>query len=126
MAKLTVENELRMRRVLMARKLKKCTIFQLTTYIFDTETYIELIDWQNVKITPPLLLLALTDEEIKRAMTEGTFPKIIRKMTCVPCHIQPVERMINFVTDASRKDCSHKNRKDFVRETAKLKNDAKI
>ena len=126
MAKLTVENALRMRRVLMARQLEKCTTFQHTTYRFDAKAYCELIDWQNVKITPPVLLLAVIDEEIKRAMTEGTFPEILREITSVPCHTQPVKRMINLVTAASRKDCSPKNRNVFVRDTAKSKNDAKI
>ena len=70
--------DLGLRRVLKARKQKTETgkglrLFNIPKIDFDAKAYYELIDWQNVQITPPLLLLDVTNDEIERAVTDGIF-----------------------------------------------------
>ena len=114
--------ELAWRRIKKTRKNKEKTvrIFQVPPLNFNAKDYIDLIDWQQSKITEPPLTRHMTEEDIASHIANQsriTFEKF-------PCHTQAVERMIKEVTDASLKVCGYEARDGYIR--SRLESRAKI
>ena len=111
--------ELGIRRVLKFRKQETETnirLFNITTIDFDAKACYKLIGWQNVQITPPLLL-DVTDDKIERVIIESTFLKITIELTSARYLTQLVETMTKLVSAAFSKICGHKNKDGYIRTT---------
>ena len=111
--------ELGLRTVLRSRKLcegplTKIRGFKVPKISFDADIYYEMIDWQNVEVTPPPLLHDFTNDEIDKAIVEGN-PLMLGIKLNIPCHTQAVERMIKLVTVASIKLCGQTSRDGYIR-----------
>ena len=111
--------ELGLRKVLKARKIeaghgKGVRLFKIPKINFEATAYYDLTDWQNILITSPPLLFDVTNDDIKRTITQRTSFKLPVELTGIPCHTQAVERRIKLVTAASNKVCGKENRDGFV------------
>ena len=93
----------------------KITAFKVPKINFDADIYYEMIDWQNVEVTPPPLLQDFTNDEIDKAIVEGNALLLGSKLLNIPCHTQAVERMIKLVTVASSKVCGQTSRDGYNR-----------
>ena len=116
----TIVLELGLKRVLPSRKLckgplTKIRAFKLSKINFDADMYYEMIDWQNVELTPPPLLHDFTNDEIDKAIVEGNPLLLGSKLLNISCHPQAVERMIKLVTVASSKVCVQTSRDGYIR-----------
>ena len=115
-----IVRELGLRRVLRSRKLckgplTKIRAFKVPKINFDADIYYEMIDWQNVEVTPPPLLHDFTNDEIDKAIVEGNPLLLGSKLLNIPCHTQAVERVIKLVTVASSKVCGQTSRDGYIR-----------
>ena len=112
--------ELGLRRVLRSRKLRNSVtnirIFKIPNIKFDSDNFYDMIDWQNVVVTPFPLLHDVT----WRAINKGTQISCGNELLNIPCHTQAVERMIKLVTPASSKVCGKTS------ETVTLKQPYKV
>ena len=87
--------------------------FKIPNINFDADNFYDMIDWQNVVVTPPPLLHDVAnkcDDVIWRAVNEGTQILSGNELLNIPFHTQAVQRMIKLVTTASSKVCVQKNR----------------
>ena len=94
--------ELAWRRIKIAReteKAKNVRLFKVPQLNFGAKTYVDIINWQDTKITEPPLTKQMTNEEIDININRKE--KILFNL--YPCHTQSVERMIKEVTEASTK-----------------------
>ena len=76
-----------------------------------------MINGKSGGVTLLLLLLDVSNHEIERAITEGTFFEIPIKLTSVHCRTPPVERINKLVTAASSIVCGHQNKYGYLRST---------
>ena len=106
-----IVRELGLRRVLRSRKLCEGSLTKINS---DADIYYEMIDWQNVAVTPPPLLHDFTNDEIDKAIVEGNPLLLGSKLLNIPCHTQAVERMIILVTVASGKVCGQTSRDGYI------------
>jgi hypothetical protein len=104
--------ELGLRRILKARTVnsRKIRKFDIPKLNFDAQDYTDLIDWQNVTVTSPPLLMKVPDDEVKASILSGN-PLEFEKL---PCHTQAVERCIKLVTEASTAVCGAAARDGFI------------
>jgi hypothetical protein len=105
--------ELGLRRILKVRTqpnaskaVRRFTVSQLN---FNAKDYVELINWQDFKVTEPPLTISVSDEWIRLFAADGSasvvnFPRI-------PCHTQAVK----LVTESSAKVCCTEARDGFIR-----------
>jgi hypothetical protein len=104
--------ELGLRRILKARTVnsRKIRKFDIPKLNFAAQDYTDLIDWQNVTVTSPPLLMKVPDDEVKASILSGN-PLEFEKL---PCHTQAVERCIKLVTEASTAVCGAAARDGFI------------
>jgi len=100
-------------KVLLARQVKCDDIrtFTIPLLNFDAENYHSLINWDNLHITEPPVLVTKTDAEIESAVNapqKWSFEDL-------PCHTQAVERHIRTVTEAAESVCGALRRDGYVR-----------
>lgn len=89
--------ELGLRRIIAARsKPKSVRNFEVPPINFEASEYIDLINWNDCKLTEPPVLSNLSDEEVKKMVQTGETPDF----PCFPCHTQAVERCVKIVTEA--------------------------
>ena len=116
--------ELGLRRVLRSRKLSNSVTntktFKIPNINFDADNFCDMIDWQNVEVTPPPLLYDAADDVIRRAINEETKILSANELLNIPCHTQAVERIIKLVTTASSKVCGQKNRDGYLKQPYKV------
>ena len=97
--------------------------FKTTNIKFDSDNFYDMIDWQNVVVTPPPLLHDVT----WRAIDKGTQISCGNELLNIPCHTQAVERMIKLVTPASKRSLWPKNQRRLHESSlTKSKNDRKF
>ena len=82
--------------------------FKIPKVNFESSTYYNLIDLDQITITEPPLTSSLTDMELKLAIERPLiFPPY-------PCHSQHVERWVKEVTEASIKRYDHQGRHRLI------------
>ena len=115
-----IARELGLRRVLRFQKLcegplTKIRAFKVPKINFDADIYYEMIDRQNVEVTPPSLLHDFTNDKIDKVIVEGNPLMLGSKQLNIPRHAQAVERMIKLVTVASSKVCGQTSRDGYIK-----------
>ena len=107
--------ELALRRILKCRSTKKnddVRIFRTNKLNFNCEDYVDLIDWQNIKITEPPLTMEISNEELTAMISSVPDGVPFEKF---PCHSQAVERCVKLVTEASAAVYGPEARDRFIR-----------
>lgn len=82
---------------------------------FEATDYTDMIRCDTCKLSPPLLLKNITDEEIKHLIHTAT--PLQPDFDNFPCHRQVVERCVKLVSEASQKVCGVDARDGFTRTT---------
>ena len=85
---------------------------------FEARNYYEMIDWTEVAVTSPPVLIHMSDEElIEKLSGDELFEEwAFRKF---PCHTVAVERSVKLVTEAALKVYGHDARERYIRSTLK-------
>lgn len=106
--------ELGLRRILKAREVKTKGIrqFKLPSLNFDAADYINLIDWQNIKVTEPPITSNISTEDLKQFINSSATP--IVDFPKFPCHTQAVERCVKLVTEAAKSVIGSVSRDGFI------------
>lgn len=117
--------ELAMRRILSIRTKEsaaqgKIRKFEIPTINFLANDYIELIFWQEQAISEPTLTRHLTDEELKKEISENL--PMLSLLFNLPCHTQAVERCVKVVSEASLSVCDSSARDGFIRSRLRDRN----
>ncbi|CAG9831128.1 unnamed protein product [Diabrotica balteata] len=87
-------------------------VFKPPQVNFETEDYINLIDWQSTRVTKPPLMADFSKEEIEMIVNSGSSD---RKEFKIPLHTQAVERVVKEVTAASKHVFGVQEREGFIR-----------
>lgn len=108
--------ELGLRRILKARKssspgvpLRRFTIPKLN---FSAADYVDLVDWQTVKVTEPPVIAELSQSNLESFVAEDDIPVV--GFPRFPCHTQSVERFVKLVTESCAAVCGTKSRDGFI------------
>lgn len=106
--------ELGARRILKARSNQDDTprLFQIPDLNFSASSYIELIDWQGIITSPPVLKL-IPNEEIEKFVSRNGDGDL--HFLRLPCHSQAVERAVKTVTEASAKLSTKTAREGYIK-----------
>lgn len=106
--------ELSLRRILKAREVKTKGIrqFKLPSLNFDAGDYINLIDWQNIKVTEPPITSNISTEDLKQFINSSATPMV--DFPKFPCHTQAVERCVKLVTEAAKSVIGSVARDGFI------------
>jgi hypothetical protein len=78
---------------------------------FSAVSYLEMIEWSSINISPPPLLANISDEELRHCQ-RSIFEKI-------PCHSQAVERTVKDISQSSSKVLGHLSRHGMILQTKK-------
>ena len=112
--------ELGLRRLLKARLEHKNGVrkFVVPKLNFHAEDFIDMIKWTDITITEPPMTKHITDEDLKKYISEAREPSC--QMQSIdfprfPCHTQAVERVIKLVTESSLSVCGPEARDGFVK-----------
>ena len=108
--------ELTTRRLLKARSSphtgKIPRVFEVPQNNFDTNSYFELINWQQNYFDPPILR-HITNQEINEVIeSQGSLNLIYFKP---PSHTQAIESSVKIVMEASMSLCDKKSREGLIR-----------
>jgi hypothetical protein len=106
--------ELALRRVLKARAVRSPGVrkFDIPALDFESDDYINLIQWEDIAVTDPPLLVTYSDEEISQYIHDNSKDIEFFKF---PCHTpRAVERCVKMVTEASSKVCGAESRDGFI------------
>lgn len=87
---------------------------QRPQFNFFAEDYTNLLNWQDINITPPPILSKYPIEELKQmAKTNGLPPHDY------PCHTQSVERCVKLVTEAAQRVIGESGRDGLIQNRLK-------
>ena len=105
--------ELGLRRILKARAVRSPGVrkFDIPALNFESDDYINLIQWEDIAVTDPPLLVTYSDQEISQYIRDNSKDTGFFKF---PCHTQAVERCVKMVTEASAKVCGAESRDGFI------------
>ena len=88
------------RKILDSKKLSKenisLRIFRIQIINFSADNYLSMVDWNSVDLTSPPLLQNLSEQDILNAIE---LP--LNNIYQYPCHTQPVERIVQLVSQVS-------------------------
>jgi len=80
---------------------------------FESDDYIDLIDWQSSKITEPPVLKLISDEDLEGLVRSGKTPVI--DFPRFPCHTQAVEGCFKSVTEAFKSVAGYNAKDGLIR-----------
>ncbi|KAK4874509.1 hypothetical protein RN001_013869 [Aquatica leii] len=114
--------ELALRRIFKSRNhqsVKDTSIkpFVIPKVNFSATDYTDLIDWVDLKATPPPILHSIANNTIQRFINNPPVLDFLR----FPCHTQAVERCVKLVTEASRSVSDQESRDGLIRARIKSK-----
>lgn len=102
-----------------ASNVRQFHIPELNTTATD---YVDVIDWNTVKVTPPPLLKNLSNDELQMALNDpAAFQSL--ELWQFPCHTQAVERTVKLVTAASSSVCGFTSRDGMIKNTLQSRNE---
>lgn len=111
--------ELGLRRIIAARarnKEKTVRRFEIPAINFSATEYVDLINWQNIRVTEPPLTKHLTDEDLRRLIHQDESDILAEvPLLKLPPHTQAVERSVKEVTAASKQVCDMVRRDGVIR-----------
>ena len=97
------------KKILDVRKLSmeniSLRIFRIPIINFSADNYLLMVDWNSVDPTSPPLLQNLSEQDILNAIE---IP--LNNIYQYPCHTQPVERIVQLVSQVSSTICGHDER----------------
>jgi hypothetical protein len=79
---------------------------------FGANDYIDMIDWQNIKVTAPPVISALSKADLEECIARECVPA--QEFPKFPCHTQSVERSVKLVTEASAAVIGQTSRHGFI------------
>ena len=82
---------------------------------FSAQSYFDMVDWQPLDLTEPLLTKNIETENIMKFIHSRDAPKLHAK--AIPCNTQAAERHIKLVMEASERVCGRSNRDGFIQST---------
>ncbi|KAK3926428.1 Inner tegument protein [Frankliniella fusca] len=105
--------ELAVERIVEARQRspgRRIRSFVVPRINFDAQEYSQLVFWDRVTVTPPPLLSAHSDDDLRAAAAAGPL-----EVPPLPCHTQAVERYVREVTLAAEKVVGEERRDGLIR-----------
>ena len=82
--------------------------FIIPSLNFQSENYVEMINWDDVRITEPPLTICMTDEIVYMCVQQKL------QVPNFPCHTQAVERAVKVVTEAAVNCFGHESRHGWI------------
>ncbi|GBN41116.1 hypothetical protein AVEN_204083-1 [Araneus ventricosus] len=90
--------------------------FVIPALNFRATDYVDVIDWQACNVTPSTVLRHVSYHELLK-MIQDDVQMEGKDFIKFPSHTQAVERIVNLVTETSRKRVGPQNRDGFIRVT---------
>jgi len=91
-----------------AAKSSKVRTFIIPSLNFQSENYVEIINWDDVRITEPPLTICMTDEIANMYIQQQL------QVSNIPCHTQAVERAFKVVTESAVNCFGHESRQGWI------------